>query len=329
LDLNVGARYERGQQDVRPVQVFNTLTNSGASTSLDNNYILPAATLTYRFRENMQVRLNASKTIARPQFRELMFQTFYDPENNRSYRGNPLLVDSELINAEARYEWYFAPEQRFSLAGFYKKIDKPIEAFTGFNDNTPVTSFANAPEAVLYGAEVEAQKYFPLDRLAGAAFIASRRAVVIGNYTYTTSEISVGANDTVKVFGTTTQPATNFFIDGSRLSGQSNHLVNLQLGLENVGRLSQQTILLSYASDRVTSRGAAGLPDIFESPGLRVDFVAREGLALFGQDMEIKLEVRNILGRGYKEFQERSGNIVYYNRYDVGTMYSASISTNF
>ena len=84
LDLNVGARYERGQQDVRPVQVFNTLTNSGASTSLDNNYILPAATLTHRFRENMQVRLNASKTIARPQFRELMFQTFYDPENNRS-----------------------------------------------------------------------------------------------------------------------------------------------------------------------------------------------------------------------------------------------------
>jgi outer membrane receptor protein involved in Fe transport len=329
LDLNVGARYERGEQDVRPVQVFNVPTNSGASTSLDNRYVLPAATLTYRFRSDMQVRFNASKTIARPQFRELMFQTYYDPENNRSYRGNPRLVDSEFLNAEARYEWYFAPEQRLSLAGFYKKIDKPIEAFTGFNDNTPVTSFANAPEADLYGAEVEAQKYFPLDRLSSAAFIASRRAVLIGNYTYTSSRITVGANDTVNVFGTTPQPATNFFVDGSPLTGQSDHLVNLQLGLEKLGGLSQQTILLSYASDRVTSRGAAGLPDIFESPGLRVDFVAREGLALFGQDLEMKLEVRNIFGRGYKEFQERNGNTVYYNRYDVGTTFSASISVNF
>ena len=45
-----------------------------------------------------------------------------------SARGNPLLVDSTLTNAEARYEWYFAPEQRFSIAGFYKQITRPIEA---------------------------------------------------------------------------------------------------------------------------------------------------------------------------------------------------------
>ncbi len=329
LQLSLGARYERGEQDVTPLQVFNTLTNSGASTSLDNSYVLPSATLTYRIREDMQVRLNASKTIARPQFRELMFQTYYDPETNRQFRGNPLLVDSEFVNAEARYEWYIAPEQRFSFAGFYKKIDKPIEAFTGFNDNTPVTSYANAPEAVLYGAELEAQKYFDLDVAGNGGFLASRRAVVIGNYTYTSSDIKVGANDTVSVFGTTTQPATNFFTDGSHLTGQSDHLVNLQLGLEDVGRLSQQTVLLSYASDRVTSRGPSGLPDIHESPGLRVDFVAREGFSMFSQDMEAKLEVRNIFGRGYREFQERGGNKVYYNRYDVGTLFSASITVNF
>jgi outer membrane receptor protein involved in Fe transport len=329
LELSLGARYERGEQEVRPLQVFNTLSSSGASTSLDNSYVLPAATVTYRFRDDMQVRLNASKTIARPQFRELMFQTYYDPDSNRQYRGNPLLVDSEFVNAEARYEWYIAPEQRFSFAGFYKKIDKPIEAFTGFNDNTPVTSYANAPEATLYGAEIEAQKYFDLDAAGDGGFLASRRAVTIANYTYTSSDIKVGANDTVSVFGTATQPASNFFTDGSRLTGQSDHLVNLQLGLENTGRLSQQTILLSYASDRVTSRGPSGLPDIFELPGLRVDLVAREGFSLFSHDLETKLEVRNLFGRGYREFQERGGNTVYYNRYDVGTTFSASVTVNF
>jgi outer membrane receptor protein involved in Fe transport len=329
LDLSFGARYERGEQSVRPLQVFDTLSNSGASTNLENDYVLPSATLTWRLTDAMQLRVNGSKTIARPQFRELMFQSYFDPESNRRYRGNPLLTDSEFVNAEARFEWYFQPDQHLSAAGFYKKIDRPIEAFTGFNDNTPETSFANAPQATLYGAELEFQKYFPLDTLSGAAFFASRRAVVISNYTYTDSKIGVGANDTVSVFGTSTQPAANFFRDGSQLTGQSNHLVNLQLGLEQSGRLSQQTILLSYASDRVTSRGAAGLPDIYESPGLRVDVVLRQGLTFFQQDFEAKLEARNLFGNGYKEFQERGGNIVYYNKYDVGTSFAASISVNF
>jgi outer membrane receptor protein involved in Fe transport len=328
-DLSFGARHERGEQEVQPLQVFDTLTNSGASTHLDNSYVLPGATLTWRLNSDMQVRFNASKTIARPQFRELMFQSYYDPEQNRAYRGNPLLVDSEFMNGEARFEWYFAPEERMSVAGFYKKLDDPIEAFTGFNDNTPVTSFANAPEATLYGAEFEVQKYFPLDTLSGANFFSTRRAVVIGNYTFTDSSIGVGPNDTVSVYGTATQPARNFFIDGSQLTGQSDHLVNLQFGLEQMGNLSQQTILLSYASDRVTSRGAAGLPDIYESPGLRVDVVFRQGLNFFQQDVEAKFEARNLFGKGYKEYQERGGNIVYYNQYDVGTSFVASVAVNF
>ena len=328
-DLSFGARHERGEQEVRPLQVFNTLTNTGASTNLDNDYVLPGATLTWRLNSDMQMRLNASKTIARPQFRELMFQSYYDPESNRAYRGNPLLVDSEFVNGEARFEWYFAPEERMSVAGFYKKLDRPIEAFTGFNDNTPVTSFANAPEATLYGAELEMQKYFPLDAIWSGNFFSTRRAVVIGNYTFTNSSIGVGPNDTVSVFGTSTQPARNFFTDGSQLTGQSDHLVNFQFGLEQMGNLSQQTILLSYASDRVTSRGAAGLPDIYESPGLRVDVVFRQGLSFFQQDVEAKFEARNLFGTGYKEFQERGGNVVYYNQYDVGTSFVASVTVNF
>ncbi len=329
FEASVGVRFERGEQDVQPTQVFTTNTGSGASTALENDYVLPAVTLTYKFANDSQVRVNASKTIARPQFRELMFQTYFDPETNRSYRGNPLLVDSEFVNAEARYEWYFAPEQRFSAAGFYKQIDRPIEAFTGFNDNSPVTSFANAPQATLYGIETEVQKYFALDQLTSVGVLASRQAVVVANYTYTRSRIKVDSSDTVDVFGTTTQPASNFFSDGTPLTGQSDHLVNLQMGLESSGRLSQQTLLLSYASDRVTSRGAAGLPDIYESPGLTVDLVIREGISLFGQELELKFEGRNLTGHGYSEFQERAGNRVYYNRYDIGTSFSASVTASF
>jgi outer membrane receptor protein involved in Fe transport len=328
-ELNAGARFEKAEQRVNPVQVFKVATNSGAGTQLENDYVLPALTLTYKFGENMQIRANASKTIARPQFRELMFQAYYDPESNRAFRGNPLLIDSEFTNAELRYEWYFARDQRLSAAGFWKKIDRPIESFTGFNDNNPVTSFANAPSASLYGVEFESQKYFDMDLWSDAPFFASRRALLIGNYTWSQSKIEVGAGDTTNVFGTVTQPASNFFRDGTPLTGQSEHLANIQIGLEDSATLSQQTLLISYASDRVTSRGAAGLPDIYESPGVSLDFVARQGATLFGQDVEFKFEARNLLRRDYREFQEREGNKVYFNRYDSGVKLSFSVSTSF
>ncbi len=330
FNVSAGVRYERARQEVLPDRVFATGVNSGASTSLNNDYWLPALTLTYEVNPDMQLRVSGSKTIARPQFRELLNQSFYDPETNRLYRGNPNLTDSELLNAEARYEWYFARDQRFSFAGFYKKIDKPIEAYVSIQSgNDPVTGYANAPEAMLYGAEVELQKYFPLYTLSDSSFFADRRAVVIANYTYTKSEIKVGAGDMVSVYPSAAQPASNYFTDGDPLTGQSDHLINLQLGLENTERMSQQTLLLTYASKRVTSRGPGTTPDIYEYPGFNLDFVAREGFTIRGLDGELKVEVRNITGRKYQEYQEAGANRIYYNLYKMGRSYSASLSFKF
>ena len=327
LSIDLGVRYEKALQTVKPLEVFTVPSNSLAGTRLDKSYWLPAGTVTWEVAPQMQLRANASKTIARPQFRELIFQLYYDPESDRLFRGNPLLTDSKLFNAEARWEWYFAREQRVSLAGFYKKIDRPIEAFTGFSDNQPQTSFANAPRAQLYGAEVEVQKYFDLASLGG--FFANRRLVTIANYTYTKSEIQVRNGDTVAIFGTSVQPASNVFKDGLPLTGQSNHLANLQLGLEHPDRLSQQTLLLTYASKRVTSRGPVGQPDIVENPGLRLDLVLREGVTFLGREVDFKFEARNLTGRKREEFQQSGANRVDINTYDVGRSFSISASFKF
>jgi len=329
LSLNAGVRYETAKQSVTPVQVFKVPTASLASTSLDRNYWLPAATLTWQMADKMQLRLNASKTIARPQFRELIYQLFFDPDTNRLYRGNPLLVDSQLYNAEARYEWYFDTDQRLSVAGFFKRLDKPIETFASFSDNQIITSFANASKADLYGVELETQKYFNLDGLSDAAFLASRRAVVIANYTYTKSKLKVGPNDTVAVFAASATAATDYFRDGAPLTGQSDHLINMQFGLESLEGLSQQTLLLTYASKRVTSRGASGQPDIIEQPGFHLDFVARQGIEIGGKEIELKLEVRNITGTKYQEYQQNGANKVFFNLYDVGTSGTLGASIKF
>ncbi|MBO6527360.1 TonB-dependent receptor [Erythrobacter sp.] len=327
VSLDVGVRYEDATQEVIPLGLDGAPSGSGNTTLLENNYFLPGATLTWEVTDSLQLRLNASKTIARPQFRELIFQTYFDPETNRQFNGNPSLVDSELTNYEARLEYYWGSGSKASVAGFYKDIENPIEIFSSFSDNNQISGFANAPSAQLYGAEVELQWNKDLYNLGD--WWESKRLVAIANYTYTNSELEVGSGDIARVFPFADQPATNFFRDGVPLTGQSDHLVNLQLGIEDLDKISQATFLLSYASERVTSRGTAALPDIVEDPGLRLDFVVRQGFELSGTDLELKLEARNLTGRDHFEFQTNGTNRIEINSYDVGRSFAVSLSAEF
>ena len=327
LSIDAGVRWEYAKEQTFLYPVGTDTVNAN---QLKNEYFLPAATLTYEIEPGMQVRLNASKTIARPQFRELLYQTYYDPDSNRTYRGNPMLRDSQLYNAEARFEWYFTRNEHVSLGGFYKHIKNPIESFlTG--TETFITSYANAPSADLYGAELEVQKYTSLDKMGG--LFTTRRLVFIGNYTFTKSKLNVSDTDTTQVYGTsTTQYASTYFQDGAPLTGQSKHIANLQIGMEDTARLSQQTILLNYASKRTVSRGFIGTirqPDVIENPGFTVDLVIRQGFDVAGKQLELKLEGRNLTGRKHEEYQQLENGRVEFNTYDLGRVFNASLSLTF
>ncbi len=326
LRLQTGVRYEKARQSVSP------LGSADPGTRLNKDYFLPAGTVTWNFAEDMQFRVAGSKTIARPQFRELAAQVYQDYESDRQFTGNPFLTDSTLINAEARYEYYFGRGERLSLAGFFKRIDKPIEQVAFFVGGGGLrTGFANAPKADLYGGEVELVKYFPLDTLGGA-FFASRRVVLSANYTYTQSKLKV---DNSSVVGPDLTPvaADVLFRNGAPLTGQSDHIANLQFGLEDTESLSQQTILINYASPRVTNRGpiqgSERQPDIKEKPGIRIDLVLREEFDFMGRKIEFKAEGRNLTAQRYTEYQSTGGKRVSINTYDLGRVLSLGATLKF
>ena len=79
----------------------------------------------------------------------------------------------------------------------------------------------------------------------------------------------------------------------------------------------------------MTNRGASGQPDIVERPGVQLDFVARQGITLAGVPSEMKLEIRNLTGTQYREFQRNGENVVFYNRYDQGRVFSLGWSFTF
>ncbi|WP_353199282.1 TonB-dependent receptor [Sandarakinorhabdus sp.] len=325
-----GIRYESGRQNVTPVDVFNSNPGSAFNTptNINRGYWLPAATLTWNFMADMQLRFAVSKTVARPQFRELAPQPYFDTESDRLSFGNQFLTNSELINAEARYEWYFGRDEKLSAGVFYKDIKNPIDAIAFVQGGTFQTTFANAPKAQLYGAEIEAVKYFDLG--GWGDFFASRRFFISANYTFTDSKIQVKAGDTTRFpLSGAIVPATDIFLDGRPLTGQSDHLVNLQLGFQDEDGLSEQTLLFNYASTRAAFRGPAGQPDLIEKPGIRLDLVIRQGFKVFGHEIEAKLEGRNLTNTRYQEFQTLNASRIDTNTYVLGRTFQASVSAKF
>ena len=200
-------------------------------------------------------------------------------------------------------------------------------------DTSFTTRFANAPTAELFGAEFEFQWKKPLSDWDATGWLESKELLFATNYTYTQSELKVAAGDVTRIFttgvGAIESDAALFFNDGDPLTGQSDHLLNLQFGIEDLDKLQQFTVLMSFASERVTRRGTAGLPDIVEDPGLNVDIVFRQELDLFKVPLELKAEARNIFGRGNFEFQEAEGNRIEVNSFDVGTSFSLGLKVKF
>jgi outer membrane receptor protein involved in Fe transport len=325
LSIEAGVRYEDGLQVAAPDLTFGG-GNLANPTRIANDYFLPSATITWEVIDDLQLRFAASQTIARPQFRELVEQTYFDPESNRRFRGNPFLQDSELINAEARAEYYLGGPSKVSLAGFFKKIDNPIENFLITAPGIIETSYANAPEAQLYGAELDVA--YGIDLADWGGFFETKQFLILANYTYTQSEISVGAADLAPIPGAVGQLASQLFDDGSPLVGQSDHVANLSLGIEDLDKVQQFTVMFNYASERVTLRGGA-LPDVVEDPGLTVDLVARSAIKLGGLPLELSLEARNIFGRDNFEFQQLGDNRAEINTFDVGTSFAIGLKAEF
>jgi outer membrane receptor protein involved in Fe transport len=325
----LGVRYETAEQSVVTFDRFGNLGQGAAN--LDNSYWLPAATVTWNFYDDMQLRLGYSHTIARPQFRELARSEYFDPESERLYRGNNGLVDSELRNYDARYEYYLGRNQFVTLGGFYKTIEKPIEEIQ-FSTSTFefITTFINSPNARLFGGEFEYRTRFesPID----TPFMNDREWLFSVNYTYTNSEVQAKAGEFVfSPLSGTLLDASLLGLDGTQLQGAPEHIVNAQFGWE--GDNDQFTILFGWVDDRILQRGVplpgAELPDVIERPGIQLDAVFRQTINISDVPVTFGLSARNLLAARHREFQTSTLGETEFNTYDRGRSISASVTTEF
>ena len=333
LRAAVGARFEDGTQQINAFS-FPARTGGISDTqSIEEDYVLPAATLTWTFADNLQLRTGFSQTIARPQFRELAFSEFFNTETDQRFTGNPFLVNSEITNYDARLEYYFGREQFVTAGVFYKEIENPIEEYIFPVGDGLNTSFINAPSAELTGVELEFERIFDLSDRWDMAYFNDREWFVKTNYTYINSEVSAEGEVTIAVGAAglpvaQTLNAAGFVEDGRALQGQSEHLFNAQIGFETFDGRARGALLFNYTGERTRAVAnlSDNLPAIIEEPPSSLDLVYNRTVEIGGGDWDLGFSFRNLLGDDYVATQSDDDIVLPVDTYGIGTSFSVSVS---
>ncbi len=335
--LSGGVRYEDSLQiSDTSSPTFGLEGDDVIEAALSSEFYLPSITATWNFAENLQLRAGFSQTITRPQFRELAFSEFINAETDETFVGNPFLVNSQTDNFDARLEWYFGRGEFFTLGGFYKEIENPIEEIGAFGTDTEINSFINAPSAELYGFEIEFEKIVALDEWLGWGFLQGRDYVLRTNYTFTQSEVSSDGEIILPSFSGITVTgdvfdAGGFIIDGRQLQGQSDHIVNAQIGWDDEDAGARFRLLLNLVSDRIRSTEdlSSDEPAIFERVPISLDMTYSKQFNLYGGDYEFTFAARNLIGDDYEAFQRGTDTAVLVDSFSRGQTFSLGIKRIF
>ena len=145
-----GLRYESYNQKI--VIDYNTFDSVFVNSTV--NDLLPSLNLVYNINEKLGIRAAYYKTLNRAEFRELAVSNWYDPETRLSIAGNAELKRCYIQNMDLRFEIYPGRGQLFTVSGFYKYFDSPIEKYMFVSSESQIY-YRNANFGSIYGGELE------------------------------------------------------------------------------------------------------------------------------------------------------------------------------
>lgn len=267
-------------------------------TSADNTFkpivedttylnLLPSLNLIYNLNEQASMRLAASQTVGRPEFREIAPFGFYDFNKNVSVVGNPNLKQSRTTNLDLSYAIYPSAGQVFSVSAFYKDFENPIEQTLQLGTSGRTFGYTNSGSATLFGVELEVRR--PLN------FIHES----LSNFTFSTN---------ASVMKSEVKVATSVNETGKRpLQGQSPYLVNagLQYASKSENSLGM-SLLYNRIGKRIWAVGNVQDPDIYERPRDVLDLQLSKKFAK--SKAEFKVNYSDVLNNRAIYYQKPKGS---------------------
>ena len=293
-----GLRVEQSKQELTSFDPFST-TVDPIEVTLDNTDILPGLNLVYKLNDRTNFRTAYSRTLARPDFRELAPFEFTDFIGGRAVSGNPELQRSSIDNFDFRFEMFPRLGELVAISAFYKKFHDPIEQIIRPTAQLSVT-FQNAKAATNYGVELEFRRR--LDILSPSLAPLS----INTNVTLVKSQIEINPDIGVQ---TSNERA---------LQGQSPYAVNVTLSYDKPDQDFQANLLYNVFGRRISEVGAQGLPDVFEQPRHQLDFNMKKKFGHFA----FKVSTKNLLDSKVL-FKQKEG---IFREYKIGRSLSLGIS---
>jgi hypothetical protein len=294
-----------------------------------NTDILPSASLIYSPIPSMNVRAAYSKTLTRPEFREISPYQYFDFVSGYTTLGNPDLNRGAIQNLDFRLEWFPSASEIFSASIFRKNLHDPIEIATqGTSETTKfIRTYKNIEGALNWGLEFEARKslYF------GAGPDWLRNIILFGNYS------RIHSNIYGKVEGFEGRTDVDQNLRKRPLAGQSPYLINAGIlvnAFKNTfsfsaafNRAGRRIVVVGTTAEDRAESGQSTYPDIYENPRNQLDL--QLGQKLFKQRFEIKFNAANILNKPFIQYQDFDLNGKYSgNTYDA-TVYSRRSFSNY
>jgi len=312
VDLGLGARLRlvAGLRIEDADQTVTTRDNLSASLTpikarLRNTDPAPAVNIIYALSPRQNLRLAYSRTLARPDFRELSPFDFANTLGGFITAGNPKLKRAVISNYDARWEWFSSGNQMLAVSAFAKTFINPIEQVIVPSNDLRQT-FVNAKGARNMGFEFEVR------RSLGSVWERLRDFGLSSNFTVVDSSIDLNPEDAA-ILTSHSRP----------LLGQSRYLGNLVVFWRRASWRSSAQFNANYVSRRLSDAGTFGLPDIYQEANTFLDFSYQYTLG-GRRRWTLRFEAENL---GDNNFRWTQGNAVHRNfrlgrTFQLGATYS-------
>lgn len=311
-----GVRVENFQQFLTTRDV----TSKRVVVNTEKWDVLPSFNLTVSPNTKNSIRVSGSRTVARPEFREIAPFSFYDYEANYGVNGNTDLQRTSILNGDIRYEFYPKGGEAITIGGFYKYFDAPIELRL---DPSSVLDrrnygYSNVDNAYTVGVEFEVRKNLDFINKTLENFS------VFSNLTYSYSKVKLATTSAGGQASSVNRP----------LQGQSPYLANLGLQYNSKEDGWSGSALFNRIGQRLSLVGNQDFPDIYEKPRNQVDIQLAK--KVMKNRAEVKLTWADILNNAYYFYENVDSKKAYnggsdrlFNSYKPGSTITVSFTYDF
>ncbi len=312
----VGPRLEASFQGLDAVAPFD-LTQERKG-SLDEARILPAASIVYSPIESVNIRASVTRTVARPQLREIAPFTFSDYFGGRETSGNPDLLNTSIVNADIRFEFFPTLSEVVAVSAFFKKFTNPIEAVVSPSGDNGLVTYQNAAGARLFGMEFEARKS-------------------LGMFAKVLTPISIVANLAVAHSRIEIDPASAALLTNPvrPMAYQAPYVANVALDFSEERIGTDARLSYNVVGKRIAEVGLNGLPDVFQQPRHQLDFAMSQRVQ---KHVEVRGAITNLIDspveltqgaseNGAKPADDKRSNVTSF--YRTGRIFSLGVALSY